>query len=345
MSQQRSLKQIYTDCQAEFTKLESAPFRHDSDEYQAQLSSTIQHWIDLKSSISSRAIFSSNESIEDVNTSEIKYLATDYFLAQLYAEFSQPAKTINIRKAILCYLHFFTNLQNYGLLTSDQETKYDKLKERPFDIPVLHETAMLRREDKIANFRMEKQLSVRLQALEKLEDDDNEYQNADDEVVRELYLDQLRLFVIRTFDNIRNLTMELEILQNIPEPKVEEVKDDDREKKRDNTNFTERLESVDMAVMDKKGKILRPFTLMKRDDLKKKVFGTGQYLPTVTVEEFLEQELANGGVISGGGNDGDAESSDEDDMEKADRETYKKREWDEFTESHAKGSGNTMNRG
>lgn len=63
----------------------------------------------------------------------------------------------------------------------------------------------------------------------------------------------------------------------------------------------------------------------------------------MSVEEFLEHELKTGRVLQGG--EEEVPEPDEDNEEWQDNETYKKREWDDFTETHAKGSGNTLNRG
>lgn len=55
-----------------------------------------------------------------------------------------------------------------------------------------------------------------------------------------------------------------------------------------------------------------------------------------------------GGIPSGdgdGGGGGGGVVVDEDDMDQADMETMKARDWDEFTEANPRGSGNTMNRG
>jgi hypothetical protein len=344
MTTQRTLKQLYSEALIAHSRIIEASGRHDSDEHQHALEKVLQQWIELKTTISHRAIFSSNESLEDINTSEIKYLSVDYQLAELYAEFAKPTRAHNLKKSIVCYLHYLTNLSNYRLLDEAQQMKYDRIRQSPFEIQALHETAQLRRDEKIANYKLEKQLAAKLDQLEKLENDDNEYNNTDEELIRELYVDRLKSLALKDFDNIRVIAQELEIVQTMPESKIVEIHDE-RTKSKDPTQFTEKLEYINRDMLSKEGKILRPFTLVKRDDLKKKVFGTGQYLPTMTVEEFLEQELANGGIITGGGNDGPEESEDEDDLDKADAETYKQREWDDFTESHAKGSGNTINRG
>lgn len=100
-------------------------------------------------------------------------------------------------------------------------------------------------------------------------------------------------------------------------------------------------------ILDKSGKPLRPFTLLdSRTRLQQGVFRPDHSLPTMTIDEYLEEERKRGGIIEGGGPQSAIRPEvDEDDMGKADEETMKARAWDEFTEANPKGSGNTMNRG
>ena len=66
----------------------------------------------------------------------------------------------------------------------------------------------------------------------------------------------------------------------------------------------------------------------------------------MTIDEYLEEEKRRGGMVDGGGaQSGRPAEPDEDSLEKADADTMKAREWDEFTEANPKGSGNTINRG
>ena len=98
--------------------------------------------------------------------------------------------------------------------------------------------------------------------------------------------------------------------------------------------------------MSTSGKPLQPFTLTdKRTQLRDGVFRPGHNLPTMSIDEYLEEERRRGGIIEGGGNSAPAPEVDEDNMALADAETMKAREWDEFKESNPKGSGNTLNRG
>ena len=66
----------------------------------------------------------------------------------------------------------------------------------------------------------------------------------------------------------------------------------------------------------------------------------------MTIDEYLAEEKRRGGIVDGGGaQQGIPAEVDEDDLDKADQETMKARDWDEFTEQNPKGSGNTLNRG
>lgn len=100
-------------------------------------------------------------------------------------------------------------------------------------------------------------------------------------------------------------------------------------------------------ILSKEGKPLKPFTLLdKRQQLRDGVFGPDHSLPTMTIDEYLEEEKRRGGMIEGGGEQsGMPTEPEEDNFIKADIETMKAREWDEFVEANPKGSGNTLNRG
>lgn len=154
------------------------------------------------------------------------------------------------------------------------------------------------------------------------------------------------------------IAQELKILTLLPmsvSPQPQQMEADDRERnglRKD--EYSERLDGSQLLnkdkagpILDKDGKPLKPFTILgNREAFKNGVFKPGHSLPTMTIDEYLEAEKQRGGMIDGGGEQsGRAPEPDEDDMDKADMETMKAREWDEFTEANPKGSGNTLNRG
>ena len=100
-------------------------------------------------------------------------------------------------------------------------------------------------------------------------------------------------------------------------------------------------------LLDGKGKPLQPFTILdKRAQMRQGVFRPGHNLPTMTIDEYLEEEQRRGGIIDGGGNaNAPQQELDEDDIRLVDEATMKARDWDEFVEANPKGAGNTINRG
>lgn len=128
---------------------------------------------------------------------------------------------------------------------------------------------------------------------------------------------------------------------------------DTRESDRDNTGYSERLDTqlpglkYSGPILSSSGKPLRPFTMLDtRQRLQQGVFRPDHSLPTMTIDEYLEEEKRRGGIIDGGGEQsGIKEVVDEDDYDKMDEETMKARAWDEYVEANPKGSGNTLNRG
>lgn len=100
-------------------------------------------------------------------------------------------------------------------------------------------------------------------------------------------------------------------------------------------------------ILSKEGRPLKPFTILNsRQELRNGVFRPDHSLPTMTIDEYLAEEKRRGGMVDGGGEQsGRPADPDEDNLDKADIETMKAREWDDFTEANPKGSGNTINRG
>lgn len=83
------------------------------------------------------------------------------------------------------------------------------------------------------------------------------------------------------------------------------------------------------------------------------VFRPSHNLPTMTIDEFLEQEQAQGNILQGGGPNsseaveqaradekGEKEEDNVRGWEAEERALKKTREWDEYTDTHRKGEGN-----
>jgi immunoglobulin-binding protein 1 len=179
----------------------------------------------------------------------------------------------------------------------------------------------------------------------------------DEQLVRELNLTNLAFMVHQTFQSLESIAQELHIISLAPsappQGQTESNPDDRQNGRRDQGGYSDRLDTqlpglgYSGPILSPDGKPLRPFTLTgNRQQLQKGVFRPDHSLPTMSIDEYLEEEKRRGGMIDGGGEQsGIQPEPDEDNLVKADEETMKARAWDEFTEDNPKGSGNTLNRG
>jgi hypothetical protein len=172
-------------------------------------------------------------------------------------------------------------------------------------------------------------------------------------------LAEIQLYTHQTFQSLDLVSQELSMLSHIrqtAEPPADIQNHDPRRAEVDKKGYSERLDPPISqllktgnfgALLSKDGKPLQPFVLTsRRSQLQQGVFRPGHNLPTRTIEEYLEEEKRRGGIIQETNQQGGTEREiDEDDMSKADEETMKAREWDEFKEENPRGSGNTLNRG
>lgn len=163
-----------------------------------------------------------------------------------------------------------------------------------------------------------------------------------------------------TFNALDIIAQELKILALMPVPATpspgQEAADHRERNGQKPDTYSERLDPPISQllnkgkagpILDKNGKPLQPFTIVNsRQQLRADVFRPGHNLPTMTIDEYLDEEKRRGGMIKGGGEaSGKSTEVDEDNMAIADEETMKAREWDEFKEANPRGSGNTINRG
>lgn len=175
-------------------------------------------------------------------------------------------------------------------------------------------------------------------------------------MIRRLYFTELELFANQTFQALDMIVQENLILshtQSDPRPVSQPVFDSRQDDRSRSDGYSERLDgSTSRArrggpLLSEEGRPLQPFTITdKRSQLRQGVFRPDHSLPTMTIEDYLEEEKRRGGIVDGGGeSQRPAAEPDEDNMELADQETMKARAWDEYTEANTKGSGNTLNRG
>lgn len=298
------------------------------------------------------ALFSPNESSDDIATNDLQYLLAQYRLACLIQRLSSQDRKAVLHRAQDSYDRFLRQLDLYDLLSSSDLKLLEQYREDPstFSTASTSDPAA-RRERKILRFKQEKELKQKLQHLEQ---NPAALQN-DDDLHRRLQLTQIEFCLHQTFQSLESIAQELHILSRAPPPPPpgqEHAPSDIRQRRTFNQGYSDRLDGPLSAglsgpMLSKDGKPLRPFTLLNtRQTMKAGVFRPDHSLPTMTIDEYLDEEKRRGGMIEGGGaQSGIQPEVDEDDLDKADEETMKARAWDDYVEHNPKGSGNTLNRG
>lgn len=359
----QSLRSLYATAENARQSLETS-YDTQSPNYQTTLTKALQLYAQCLTLAAQIALFSPNESLEDIASADLVYLLLHNRLGDLSLKL--PATNSQTRKANILrasdeYSEFLKLLDSYDILPAEDAALYERYREAPTTFSTSASTdAAARRESKILRFRHERELKRK---LEYLVQNPTALQN-DDAAYRELQLTNVSYCAHQTFQALEGIAQELHILSLAPPETPErrrvlegEAQDNQDARERGGRNADGYNSRLDMRqhlsagmrgpLLDKKGKPLQPFTLLdNRSRMQNGVFRPDHSLPTMTIDEYLEEERKRGGMIDGGGpQSGIAPEVDEDDMERADRETMKARDWDEFVESNPKGSGNTLNRG
>lgn len=343
---QPGIKQLFRESVIGYTNLQESPVL-DKERHEEQLQVLLTRFRSIYNVIESSSIFSKNELLEDISTDYLPLLSVDYYIASLHLLAAPPTKEEketekNLRVPALeaSQQILFELLKKFSLLGSILSPMQESLlslesKADPVEVPFFSSDPASRRSQKIENYKAEKALRQKLQILDEFQKDtfdSNALSNLDEELVRQIYTDELKLISIHIFRDLELIGSELKVLRSKDFTSTN-MNDDSRVKR--SHNF-QPGKSKFSDLVSRQGKILRPFTIKSlRQDLHDKVYGTGQVLPSLTVEEFLDYELANG-KLGAESTPATHSSEEEDDSD----EEFRKRAWDDWKDDNPKGSGN-----
>ncbi|EPX72020.1 TAP42 family protein [Schizosaccharomyces octosporus yFS286] len=277
-------------------------------------------------------LFSLNEDIDEVKTSELRYLLLDFEVAKCMEQWMQNDRLKVIEYSKTCYENFLRICEGYGL--------------KPLPISSFTKDTDAR-STKIARYKLRKDIENEIGSMTK-------EHIQDEELERKVWINKIQMAIEDTVDDMRHIEMEIQILKSLEkqahEKDISQSQETLRkEEQRNQDRNTWKLDSLTKeSLLDPKNRPIQPFTIVSdRNAKSKNVFGPGYNLPTMSVDEYLDEEAKRGNIISQKDNQNQQGSSeDEDDNDIADAKTMKARYWDEYTEANPRGSGNTMvNRG
>ncbi|KAL9021396.1 MAG: hypothetical protein Q9185_001404 [Variospora sp. 1 TL-2023] len=352
-----SLRSLFATANNQRHKLDSIP-DSSSAAYQESLRFASTAFHECRQLIDRLAIFSPNETEDDISSGDLQYLLIDHFLGELILKDCITDRKTVLQQARAAYERYLKLLDQYDMLSKVDSNLYKRYLSERDDFSLLSTSdPTARRNTKVTRYRQEQELKLKLEYLARVP---LALQN-DDAASREIYLAEIQLCTHNTFHALDMINQELKIIALMPfaspAPQPEELAQDYRQQNGiPKDDYSDRLDPPISQLLgngnagpllSKDGKPLRPFTLLdSRQRVQDGVFKQDHALPTMTMDEYLEEERRRGGIVNGGGDQqGSTQPVDEDDPDKADMETMKAREWDEYVEANPKGSGNTLNRG
>lgn len=352
--QPTNLRSLYRQAESQRSELDNYP-NTISDTYQQNLASAIASYEECLKLVHSLSLFSPNEDLEDLNSRDLEYLLLNFRLAQLIEKITRGQRKVNLLAARNRYERFLKLLDSYDMLSKPDARLLEAYSEDPSRFSTASGgDATARRATKIARFKEEKEMKNKLEYMRR---NPSALAN-DDDALRDLHLTHVKLCVHETFQALEGMALEFQILALAPptppatEITVNGLNGDGRERDGNSDGYSERLDTPSLLnttgpLLSKTGKPLRPFTLLdKRSQLQNGVFRPDHSLPTMSIDEYLEEERKRGGMIEGGGEQsGIRPDPEEENVDIVDAEIEKQRRWDDWKDENPTGSGNTLNRG
>ncbi|KAI8613764.1 TAP42-like protein [Chytriomyces sp. MP71] len=364
-----SLSAHFEAAQALYKRIEDSALGCACEEYQLLVSRCIKMLSECADMVSQLRIFSDNEFVDDMNATDLRFLLLDFYAGMLATKVvvqkgTGVDKTLfrvdSLNNALKHFEAFLLTLDTHDALPQNSK-KYLNA-----EALVLPKDPAALRALKIDTFKREKALKIRLQELQaqmdaaqndssigKDGDGADDLDLRDSEAYRESMTTTIELCVAKTVDEMRMARDELALLNQAV--KMEQQLIQYTSSRSDSTldnNAADTLDDLSRlrikpdSLLSREGKPRQPFIITnKREEFQKGVFRPGHNLPTMTVDEFLENQMKQGAIISGGGKMPEKILSEDKDDEQSDLETLKARVWDEFKDDNPTGWGNRMNKG
>ncbi|KAG0313696.1 hypothetical protein BGZ97_009983 [Linnemannia gamsii] len=341
-----SLAQVFQKAEILFLDIQKSTLASNSDEYQSKVNQSIRGFELSSRMVRQLSLFSDNEFMEDISTKDLRILLTEYYLGELFLKRVTPDRLADLNSGKEHLDHFLLQCETHDILTPSDKKYLEQLTTNtPKD-------AATRRGEKIARFKREKEMRNQIEEFHKILGTTNsgyegELSSELEDQYRDFVLLHLQYAIFQTMEQLVGIQQEIPMLQQMAERKAAEGSNDSRASNR--TAHDARDGKVDSStiwnatgpLMDPQGRPLRPFMITnKRAEMMKGVFRPGHSLPTMSIEEYLDQEMERGNFLSGGTEEPKKKEADDNDEEAINAETIKARNWDDFKDDNPKGWGN-----
>ncbi|XP_011361590.1 immunoglobulin-binding protein 1-like [Pteropus vampyrus] len=278
-------------------------------------------------------LFSQNEDLEEIASTDLKYLMVPAFQGALAMKQVNPSKHLDhLQWAREHFLNYLTQCQYYHVAEFElPKTKNNSAENNTASSSVTYSSLIAitsQRQAKIERYKQKKEVEHRLSALKSAV----ESGQADDESIREYYLLHLQRWIGISLEEIESIDLEIKVL---------------REKASSAEGSVSNSSRQDRPHM-------KPF-ILTRNAAQAKVFGAGYpSLASMTVNDWYDQHrkfgaLSDQGIVKttlevkrAAQQQEDQETKEEEDDEQT---LHQAREWDDWKDIHPKGYGNRQNMG
>ena len=138
----------------ELERLES-----NSQTYQDKLQNAIATFEQCRTVADQVSLFSSNETADDISSSDLQYLSIDYRLGDLIPRQKSSARKLLLQQSQEAYERYLGRLDDYDLLSQDDKKLYERFQDDKMAFSLLGSgDATQRRNTKVARYRHEKEL-------------------------------------------------------------------------------------------------------------------------------------------------------------------------------------------
>ena len=357
------------------------------DNARAMIESSPKECIPLLDSIQrdvqALSLFSKNETVEDISTKSIPFLAVDNFLALAIGNLPvEPGAMIrrkeNIERSLTLWGHFLERLEALELLSKDETNEFHRLVEDREEGSAAEPGSNrfgrgvpVDRDAKIARFKAKQQQRQEIEKLKALMDRRNRCKIAPedemdghdlDSLERSLVLKELQSFKVEALENWFQTMRELPMIEQMI--KMDSERQQTTKHTGEGNHFTgpnsrRPPSNKGLQVTHITQDAVTGQLQFKRDEIRSKVFRPGWSQPTMSLEELGEREYR--AAIEREERQKEAETQRvfqpkrydelvkdgmEDNAELVEASAKLDRAWDDWKDENPRGSGNKMaNRG
>ena len=166
MEPETSIRGLFASAQAERKRLEGSPDSTASS-YQENLQAAIASLEECRALANRIALFSPNETEDDVASTDLQYLLIDYYLAELITKDCVTSRRGVLERAREAYERYLGLLDNYDMLSKADKKLYERLLHNRNDFALLSNSDLTaRRDTKISRFKQEQELKLKLEVCQ-----------------------------------------------------------------------------------------------------------------------------------------------------------------------------------